>query len=560
MKTCIVIPNYNHPNINTLLLKLAPYNLLCIIVDDGSDDETKKELEKARTQFTWIHLLTLPHNQGKGAAVQAGFAYAAEQNYTHAIQIDADGQHDSAGIPKFLAAIEKNPHALIAGIPIYDQSIPKSRLYGRKITNFWVMLETLSSDIKDAMCGYRAYPLQKTLQIIQQYHVGKRMNFDIEIIVRWHWEWEKHNIISIHTKVIYPPAGVSNFRLWQDNLAISWLHTRLFFDMLKRARKIFMRKIENWKNGAAKKSQQRPQQQQHWVAFKERGSVLGMHTMMCLYKIFGRKISHLFLYPIVSYFYCFNHAAKIASQEYLSKLDISASALFKHFFSFAESIIDKFAVWNGDIHLKQIEFLNAALFRQQFAAKRGGLILTAHLGNMEIARALAKFEPDVKINVVLFMQNAKKISALLEKINSQFKFNVIGLDNFGPNLAIMLQEKVNAGEFIVIAADRTSITQPQRSIKAKFLDSMANFPEGPFILGGLLQCPIYFMLCLKQNREQNSDSFKIIFEEFAPNGIDIARACRIQQLQFYADKYAKLLEEYCRQYPLQWFNFFNFWR
>lgn len=540
MKPCIIIPNYNHPNVAALLAKLERYNLPCIIVDDGSDCSTKSALEKARQQFCWVQVLTLEHNQGKGAAVLTGLEYAAtQQNYTHAIQIDADGQHDSADLPKFLAASAQHPRALITGAPIYDQSVPKSRLYGRKITNFWVKIETLSCEIQDAMCGYRVYPIAQTLQIMHQYHVGARMDFDVEIIVRWYWEWG--NIISLPTKVIYPPAGVSHFRLWRDNLAISWLHTRLFCGMLQRIRKIYAHK--------------KGRRNHHWAVLKERGTLLGMKLVMWSYRFLGKKASRVLLYPITAYFYCFHQAAKNASQEYLARLGMPALSSFSHFFSFAEAIMDKFAAWHGDIPLAQIECPNAALFRQQVVAKRGGVILTAHLGNMEIARALSKFEPNAKINVVLFTHNAKKISAFLEKINPQFRLNIIEADSFDPNLAVMLQEKVAAGEFIVIAADRTSVTQLQRVIPAQFLGARAGFPEGPFILAGLLQCPVYFMLCLKQS----AGTFKIIFEEFAPKGIDITRSHRAQQLQFYADKYAQLLEQYCRQYPLQWFNFFKFW-
>ena len=537
MKVCIVIPNYNHRGIKDLLLKLELYHLPCIIVDDGSACEIEQELINAAKQFHWVHLITLKHNQGKGAAVLAGLAYAATQNYTHAIQIDADGQHDTNDITKFLAAIAINPEALIAGQPIYDPSIPKARLYGRKITNFWVYLETLSDDIKDTMCGYRAYPLTKTLQVVMRHCISKRMGFDIEIMVRLYWA--KTAIIFIPTKVTYPSRGISHFRLWQDNLEISWVHTCLFFGMLRRLPQILQRKIST---------------NNHWSQAREKGSLLGMNIVLCSYKFLGKKLTYLLLYPIVAYFYCFSPLARKASKKYLAKLAYRASS-FKHLLAFAESIVDKLAVWHGDISLEQIEIVGIELFRKQVAEKTGGVIFTAHLGNMEIARALSDFDLSVKINALLFTSNAKKITTFLEKINPKFTANLLYLENLGLAQAIDLQTKIDNGEFIVIAGDRTSVTKPQNSIPAVFFGDRAYFPTGPFILAGLLRCPVFFMLCLKEKQ----NSFKIVFKEFASK-IDISKTNRNQQLQQHAQQYAHLLEEYCRLYPLQWFNFFDFWK
>jgi len=535
MKICIVIPNYNHNNIVRLLHKLESYNLPCIIVDDGSNVVTKQELANAAKQFSWVTLLTLEHNQGKGMALLAGFEYAVQQNYTHAIQIDADGQHDVNDIPKFLAAIEQNPCALITGKPIYDNSIPTSRLYGRKITNFWVKLETFSTAIKDAMCGYRAYPLQPTLSIMRKHFISKRMGFDIEIIVKL--QWSGCAIISIPTKVIYPEKGVSHFKFLRDNLSITMLHTCLFWEGLVR---LFCKSVKD--------------HDKHWSEVKEKGSRLGMMLILYSYRIFGRRLAKLLLYPIVFNFYCCNPKVNKASRKYLAKVNCKASS-FKHFLSFADSLLDKVAVWDNQVFQQQVALSGVEELRKQIACKQGGIIFTAHLGNMEIARMLSKFDSKIKINAIMFTANAKKITSFFEKINPQFRENIFLLENLDVHSFIILHEKVKAGEFLVITCDRTSTTHPERSVKAKFLDEMACFPEGPFVLASLLQCPVYFMLCLKED----NNLFKIIFRDFAES-VYLGKTERRQQLQLYAQKYAQLLEEYCRQYPLQWFNFFDFWK
>ena len=280
MKICIIIPNYNHANIQRLLLNLEQFQLPCIVVDDGSSSEIKQELKVATEKFSWVRLISLDFNQGKGAAVLAGLKYAADKGYTHAIQIDADQQHDPSDIPKFLSAVTSNPNALISAQPVYDASVPKSRLYGRKITNFWVMVETLSNKIKDSMCGYRLYPIAKTLKVATEYAISKRMGFDVEIMVRMYWY--DADVIFIPVQVTYPEDGVSHFRIWHDNLEISWLHTRLFFGMLKRLPKLLFRKINS---------------NDHWSTAKEKGTLLGMSIVLFCYRFFGKKASHYLQAP-----------------------------------------------------------------------------------------------------------------------------------------------------------------------------------------------------------------------------------------------------------------------
>ena len=598
MNPCFVIPNYNHgATIVKLLEELAPYNVPCIIVDDGSDHDTKQQLKKAAKQFVWVTVLTLPYNQGKGAAVLAGFQYAKDKNYTHVIQIDADGQHDLSDLPKFLAAIEKTPKALISGQSIYDQSAPKSRFYGRKITNFWCCIETLSFNIKEAMCGYRVYPLQQTIQVINKCTIDKRMGFDVEIIVRLYWADVK--MVFIPTKVTYPVDGISHFKPFKSNLEISWLHTRLFFGMLKRLPKLLahirltrkktttpvipeasaseLSGIQKWKSKPVNYPEildptVKPRDDKvfvsnkHWSNMKEKGNFIFLKIMLYSYKLLGRKFTYLLLYPIIVYFYCASRTARKASKQYLMRLkkhikkigyktnDFPSSS-FKHFLSFGETLLDKLSVWTGDIGMDQIDFPNKSLFLNQIASGKGGIVFTAHLGNIEIARALSGLELSLKINALTFTQNAAKFNAILERINPKFRLNLIEVKNLDIALAIKLKEKIDAGEFIVVMGDRTSLTQPHRCITAKFLEHKAYFPQGSFILAGLLQCPVYFMLCLKQDRE----NFKIVFEEFA-HSINIKKAVRYENLKHYSQKYASLLEKQCEQYPLQWFNFFNFWQ
>ncbi len=229
----VVVPVFDHgAGAVALAERLAPIRLKTFMVNDGSDAETHATLHDLAKRHDWIEVIDHPGNQGKGAAVLTGLRTAQAQGYSHALQIDADGQHDPDDIPRFLALAEANPNAVIAGCPEFDASVPKGRLAARYITHVWVWIETLSFTIRDSMCGFRVYPLEPVLQLAERVRLGRRMDFDPEILVRLHWEGL--SILPLSTKVVYPVGGQSHFRLWRDNGLISWMHTRLFFGMLWR--------------------------------------------------------------------------------------------------------------------------------------------------------------------------------------------------------------------------------------------------------------------------------------------------------------------------------------
>ncbi|MEQ8261871.1 MAG: glycosyltransferase family 2 protein [Alcanivorax sp.] len=234
MRPCIVIPVYNHRHgIGPVLDQLRPHGLPVILVDDGSDADCAEHLrELAAAAPEQLSLVRRARNGGKGAAVITGLREAGRRGFSHALQVDADGQHNLADLPAFLRQAEARPDALITGIPVYDRSVPKSRLYGRYLSHFWVWVNTLSLDIRDALCGFRVYPLAPTLALLEQERLGRHMEFDCEVLVRLHWRGVP--IINLPTAVHYPRDGVSHFRLWRDNVLIAGMHTRLLLGMLKR--------------------------------------------------------------------------------------------------------------------------------------------------------------------------------------------------------------------------------------------------------------------------------------------------------------------------------------
>lgn len=229
----ILIPVYNHGlTIKSTLQKiLSSTELPVILVNDGSEHSCSQVLKSLAQQHApRVRLIEHGKNRGKGAAIQTGLRAAQQAGYSHALQVDADGQHRLSDIPRFIVLAQKNPTALICGYPIYNESVPKHRLYARYLTHIWVWINTLSLRIKDSMCGFRVYPLSSVIPLINRHSMFPRMSFDTEIAVRA--DWASIPIFNTPTQVIYPEDGVSQFLSVKDNVYITLMHTRLFFGML----------------------------------------------------------------------------------------------------------------------------------------------------------------------------------------------------------------------------------------------------------------------------------------------------------------------------------------
>ena len=244
-RLCAIVPVYRHELASRHVVEsLVALDIPVILVDDGNAPEGHEILVQITRDFKNVELVTNKVNLGKGGAVRSGMEAAVKAGFSHALQVDADGQHDVSAVPFFVKAAKKHPQDFIGGFPQYDESVPKARERGRKITNFWVAVETLSMEIPDAMCGFRVYPLASTWPVARRLR-NLRMGFDIETLVRFSWAGIRMRFYPI--KVCYPEDGVSNFRMFHDNVAISMTHTMLCFGMIIRlplilARRLFKKK------------------------------------------------------------------------------------------------------------------------------------------------------------------------------------------------------------------------------------------------------------------------------------------------------------------------------
>lgn len=242
-RPCILIPIYNNRDtIEGVLARLEPYALPCLVVNDGSNGATRQTLMELEKNSELVYVLHLEKNGGKGHAIKAGLIWAEDLGFTNAIQVDADGQHHLEDLPAFRDAAAKDPSRLILGTPVFGPDVPKARLYGRELSKFFVRLETLGNAIADPLFGFRVYPVQQSAQLIRESVLGSRMDFDPEIAVRL--VWRGLEVVNMDSPVIYPEGGTSHFRMIEDNLRITWLHTRLMFGMVFRLPILLARKFK----------------------------------------------------------------------------------------------------------------------------------------------------------------------------------------------------------------------------------------------------------------------------------------------------------------------------
>lgn len=299
---------------------------------------------------------------------------------------------------------------------------------------------------------------------------------------------------------------------------------------------------------------------------RERGSLLGLKTIFFFYKYGGRYLAIALLYPVIFYFLFSGKVTRTASQKYLNKMyklgyiaqKPTLWMSFKHFLSMGFAALDKVDVWLGNITMTSINHVNYATFEALLSTNKGALIIGSHLGNLEVCRALANDNTSACFNVLVFTEHAQKFNDFINGLNDEVKINLIEVTEMGPDLAIMLQEKIDQGEYVVIAGDRTSTTVAGRVVYSDFLGDTAPFSQGPFILAGILKCPVLMMFCLKATPPAKQ-KYNLIFEKLSP-GVHWTRKTRDIELIKLVDIYAKTLEKYCAQYPLQWFNFFDFWQ
>lgn len=304
----------------------------------------------------------------------------------------------------------------------------------------------------------------------------------------------------------------------------------------------------------------------HWSSLHEAGTLTGMRFLLFIYRIFGRWIFTVAMYPVSIYFVLFRPVARKASLEYLNNVfEACPEALnnkpglrhsFKHFKAFSDVILDKLLAWSAPIDESEFQLTNPALIGKLMNDERGQLIIGSHFGNLEYCRGFMQRYKNKTINILVYDKHSANFVRMMEKQNPLSRVNVFQVDEFEISTMLVLQQKINDGEWVFIAGDRVPLSGDQHTTNVTFFGRSAPLPVGPYLLAKALACPVKLMFAYRQQSLGNKVVFDVV--EFTER-LTLSRAERQQDLQKFAQKFATELERHCQQAPYQWFNFYPFW-
>jgi len=300
----------------------------------------------------------------------------------------------------------------------------------------------------------------------------------------------------------------------------------------------------------------------HRSQLKESGAITGMKFMFFIYRTCGKSIFTVCLYPVIAYYFVCKKHAREASFDFIARIHqfkeqpISKISLytlsFKHFLQFGHNLINKLAAWSGSIRYEDITFHHTDILETLSNNRTGALIIVSHLGNQELSRALAAQHTNIKLNVLVHTKHAQKFNHLLNETNTASHLNLLQVTEISPVTAIDLKTRIDNGEMVVIAGDRTPVNGGHQSV-VSFLGERADFPQGPYILASVLQCPVLLMF-----NSSSCGDHHIFIEKFSDR-ISLNRKTRNSDITFWAQKFANRLAEYTIRSPLEWNNFYHFW-
>jgi predicted LPLAT superfamily acyltransferase len=301
----------------------------------------------------------------------------------------------------------------------------------------------------------------------------------------------------------------------------------------------------------------------HWSQIGEETFVGGMWLMYALYRIGGRLPFRLVLYPVVLWYWAAHPRARAASLEYLANLQRATGAVgrapgwretMRHFLSFADTILDKMLATGGHYRFDKVRFVNREPIDAMVRAKQGALLVTAHVGCLEMCQASANATPGLKLTVLVHTVHAERFNRVLARLSPGREVELMQVTDISPATAVLLAERVARGEFVAIAGDRVPVVAGRATaVNVPFLGRSAPFPTGAYMLASLLKCPLWSIGCIRQG-----DTHEVVFERIAERVV-LPRADRLGACATYAADFAQRLERLLARAPYEWFNFFSFW-
>ena len=290
-----------------------------------------------------------------------------------------------------------------------------------------------------------------------------------------------------------------------------------------------------------------------WMAQPERSREAPIRAFAWIALKLGRQAARLLLHPITLYFMLFSGEAKAASREYLRKVldrEPRLTERYRHYHAFASTILDRVYLLKGQHSAFDIRAFNEAIMRDMIARGEGCFLVGAHLGSFEVIRSLGRATGGLKVRMVMYEENAKKLNAVLTAIDPRLAGDVIGLGK--PDSMLKVERALANGEFVGMLADRT--LQDEGTIEVPFFGVAARIPLGPFRMAAIMKRPVILMFGLYRGGRR----YDIHFEHLVDMS-DVHRGTRDEVIADAARRYVERLEHYCRLAPYNWFNFYDYW-
>jgi predicted LPLAT superfamily acyltransferase len=302
-----------------------------------------------------------------------------------------------------------------------------------------------------------------------------------------------------------------------------------------------------------------------WSRIGEVGSTLGLRITLACYRLFGRSLSLVLVHGIVSYFFLTGRAARKASLAYLRRVAAVPGgavslgrapgvwASFLHFRAFALSIFDRIELWFGRENNLRFHVVGREHCDRLLTPERGAIVVGAHLGSFDALRALADRDGPV-VNVLMYTRHAPRINAVFRQLSPNAQVRVIQADPRSMDTVLRIRSCIQRGEVVAMLGDRVEPNDRSRTCRISLLGDTVELPEAPYLLAGLLGCPIFFMVALREK----GGSYRV-FAEVLSKQVELGRGERDKRIRELAAAYAGRLEHYCLTAPYQWFNFFDYW-
>ncbi|HEV8106322.1 MAG TPA: acyl-CoA synthetase [Burkholderiales bacterium] len=306
-----------------------------------------------------------------------------------------------------------------------------------------------------------------------------------------------------------------------------------------------------------------------WVRRPERSNALALHAIVWVARVIGRGAARLLLHPICLYFVAFSPRARSASREYLSRVlgrKARLRDLFRHYHRFAAVLLDRIFLLNDELTRFDVRMHGAEVFEEAMAKGEGCLMLSAHLGSFEVARAVGRTN-GVRIRMLMYEENARKVGAILQAVNPRLHDDVIPLGRLDAMLQV--EAALGRGEVVGMLADRglgevgtmrgatrgAMLGAMRDAVRCEFLGRPAQFPTGPIRIGIILNRPMLLLFGVYRG----ANRYDVYIERFAAPDEARGRA-RDAAVDELLRRYVGRLEHYCRIAPYNWFNFYDFWR